>query len=81
MQVNFHDGLIEKEVRMLWFGTDKARFKVQRLIMGAVLLLALFFLAVQIEGYVSGNTGLGGVLDGLFITGFAAGMFYLAGKW
>lgn len=66
---------------MLWFGTDKARFKLQRLIMGAVLLLALFFLAVQIEGYVSGNAGLGDVLDGLFITGFAAGMFYLAGKW
>lgn len=28
---------------MLWFGTDKARFKVQRRIAGVVLFIAIFF--------------------------------------
>ncbi|MBF8724410.1 hypothetical protein [Pseudomonas guariconensis] len=66
---------------MLWFGTDKARFKVQRRIMGVVLLVAIFFLAVQIEAYFSRNAAAGDVLDGIFLTGFAGCMFYLAGKW
>lgn len=66
---------------MLWFGTDKARFKLQRRIMGVVLLLALLFLAVQVEGYLSGCGSVGDVLDGVFISCFAGGMFYLAGRW
>lgn len=66
---------------MPWFGTDKARFKLQRRLMGAVLVLAILFLATQIEAYFWGQGTGGDVLDGLFITGFAGGMFYLAGKW
>ncbi|KJK07706.1 MULTISPECIES: hypothetical protein [Pseudomonas] len=66
---------------MLWFGTEKARFKLQRRIMGVVVFIAIFFLAVQIESYLSGCGTSGDVLDGLILTSFAGGMFYLAGKW
>lgn len=60
---------------MLWFATDRARFKLQRGIAGAVLCVAIFYLAVQIESYVSGLGSAGDVLEGLLITGFSAGMF------
>lgn len=66
---------------MLWFGTDKARFKIQRLIMGVVLFMAIFFLAAQFEAWLSGNVDFGDVLKGVFLTGFAGGIFYLAGRW
>ncbi|MBV4535711.1 hypothetical protein [Pseudomonas urmiensis] len=66
---------------MLWFGTEKARFKLQRRIMGVVLLLAMLFLVVQVEAYLSGCGTAGDVLDGVFISCFAGGMFYLAGRW
>lgn len=66
---------------MLWLGTEKARFKFQRRIMGVVLFFAIFFLAAKVESYLSGCGSAGDVLDGLFITSFAGGMFYLAGKW
>ncbi|MFJ4434150.1 hypothetical protein ACIPZG_24830 [Pseudomonas sp. NPDC089395] len=66
---------------MLWFGSDRARFKLQRRIMGIVLFVAIFFLAAQIESYLSGCGSVGDVFDGLFLTSFAGGMFYLAGKW
>jgi len=66
---------------MLWFGTEKARFKVQRRIMGVALLIAIFFLAAQVEAYLSGNATCGDIWDGVFITGVAGGMFFLAGRW
>lgn len=66
---------------MLWFGTDKARFKIQRRIAGAVLFIAVLFLAAQVEAWFSGNADFGEVLKGLFLLGFAGGMFYLAGRW
>jgi hypothetical protein len=70
-----------KEACMLWFGTDKARFKVQRGIAIVVLLIAVFFLAAQVEAWFSGSADFGAVLKGVFLTGFAGGMFYLAGRW
>ncbi|KIU51519.1 MULTISPECIES: hypothetical protein [Pseudomonas] len=66
---------------MLWFGTDKARFKVQRRIAGVVLFIAVFFLAAQLEAWRSDNAAFGDVLDGIILTVFAGGMFYLAGRW
>ena len=66
---------------MLWFGTDKARFKIQRLIASVVLVIAIFFLAVQVEAWLSGVTDFGDVLKGVVLTGFAGGIFYLAGRW
>lgn len=66
---------------MLWFGTDKARFKVQRRIAGVVLFIAVFFLAAQFEAWRSDNAAFGDVLDGIILTVFAGGMFYLAGRW
>ncbi len=66
---------------MLWFGTDKARLKAQRCIACVVLLIAILFLAVQVEAWFSGSADSGDVLKGVFITGFAGGMFYLAGRW
>lgn len=66
---------------MLWFGTEKARFKLQRRMMGVVLCVAVLFLAAQIESYVAGCATAGDVFDGFFITGFTGLMFYVAGKW
>lgn len=66
---------------MLWFGTDKARFKVQRRIAGVVLFIAIFFLAALLEAWRSDNAAFGDVLDGIILTVFAGGMFYLAGRW
>ncbi|MCI0911420.1 MULTISPECIES: hypothetical protein [Pseudomonas] len=65
---------------MLWFGTDKARFKVQRRIAGAVLFIAVFFLATQIEAWCSGKASFGDVFDGIVLTALGGGMFYLAGR-
>ena len=58
---------------MLWLGTDKARFKIQRRIASVVLFIAVFFLAAQIEAWFSGNADFGDVLKGVFLTGFAGG--------
>lgn len=66
---------------MLWFGTDKARFKIQRRIAGVVLFIAVFFLAIQVEAWLSGAADFGDVLKGVFLTCLAGGMFYLAGRW
>lgn len=66
---------------MLWLGSDKARFKVQRRIASAVLLIAILFLAAQVEAWFSGAAGFGDVLKGVFLAGSAGGMLYLAGKW
>lgn len=66
---------------MLWFGADKARFKIQRWIASVVLLIAFFFLAAQVEAWLSGAADFGEVLKGFFLTCFAGGMFYLAGRW
>lgn len=66
---------------MLWLGPDKARFKLQRRIAGVVLFIAVFFLAVQIEAWLSGNVAFGDVLVGIVLTSLAGGMFHLAGKW
>lgn len=66
---------------MLWLGTDKARFKIQRRIASVVLLTAIFFLAAQVEAWLSGAADIGDVLKGVFLAGFAGGMFYLAGRW
>lgn len=66
---------------MLWFGTDKARFKIQRRIAGVVLFIAVFFLAIQVEAWLSGAADFGDVLKGVFLTCFAGGMFYLPGRW
>lgn len=71
----------QKEACMLWLGTDKARFKIQRRIASVVLFIAVFFLAAQVEAWFSGNADFGDVLKGVFLTGFAGGMFYLAGRW
>ncbi|MBF8745370.1 hypothetical protein E2H86_15820 [Pseudomonas putida] len=65
----------------MWIGSDQARFRLQRRIMGVALFFAVFFLAAKIEAYLVGDGTLTDVLRGLFVTGFTGGAFYLAGRW
>jgi hypothetical protein len=66
---------------MLWFGTDKERFKIQRRIMFIPLVLAIVSAVVKVEAYFLGSATLGDLLEAIFVTGFVGGIFYLAGRW
>ena len=65
----------------MWFGTEKERFKVQRGIMFIPLVAAVFFAAVKVEAYFFGCATLGELMKSVFVAGFTAGIFYLAGRW
>ncbi|WNW10142.1 hypothetical protein RRX38_02920 [Pseudomonas sp. DTU_2021_1001937_2_SI_NGA_ILE_001] len=66
---------------MWWVGPEKSRFKIQRRISCGVLALAIFFLAMQINAYCSGEALFTDVLGGVFLTALGGGMFYMADKW
>jgi len=68
-------------MRMWWIGPEKSRFKIQRRVSAVVLVLAVLFLATQIEAYIHGEALLTDVLGGLFLTALGGGMLYMADKW
>lgn len=65
----------------MWIGSEKSRFKIQRCLAGAVVVMAVFYLAVQIEAYMCGEVSISDVLGGLFLSALGGGMFYMANKW
>jgi hypothetical protein len=49
-------------------------------IAGAVLFIAVCFLAAQIDAWLSDKAAFGDVFDGIVLTTLAGGVFYLAGR-
>ncbi|MBF8692480.1 hypothetical protein [Pseudomonas fulva] len=66
---------------MWWIGPEKSRFKIQRRISAVVLVLAVLYLATQIEAYIHAQAPLTDVLGGLFLTALGGGMLYMADRW